>query len=102
MFKKTHLILGKDLEEQLTRTLKICGSYPLLKFVQKEQFKTTPKIQLHLNQHKQSEFQWEALVDPTNTRTVSQDGLDLMRKMLHVHPEERISIKDALEHPFLC
>jgi serine/threonine protein kinase len=102
MFRKTHLILGKDLDEQLSKTLKICGSFPLIKFVQKEKFKITPKIQLHLNQYKKTDFQWEALVDPSNSHLVDTDGLDLMKKMLHVNPNERISITEALDHPFFA
>lgn len=102
MFRKTHLVLGKDLDEQLTRTLRAVGSFPLAKFLQKEQFKTTPKIQLHLSQFKASEFHWEALLDSSNSRTVDSLGLDLMRQMLNSSPEERISIRAALEHPFLC
>jgi serine/threonine protein kinase len=102
MFRKTHLILGKDLDEQLVKTLQVCGSYPLLKYVQKEKIKISPKIQLHLNQHVKCDFQWEALIDPSNTMTVDADGLDLMRKMLCVNPEERISVEEALKHPFLA
>ena len=101
MFRKTHIILGKDLEEQLSRTLRICGSYPLIKFIQKERIKVTPRTQFFLNQFKKTDFQWEALIDASNTDTFDIDGLDLMKKMLNVNPEERISISDALKHPFL-
>ena len=101
MFRRTHLILGRDLDEQLSKTLQICGSYPLVKFVQKENFNITPKVQLFLNQFKKSEFKWEAMVDSSNTHTFDFDGLDLMKKLLRVNPEERISTKEALEHEFL-
>jgi serine/threonine protein kinase len=29
------------------------------------------------------------------------DALDLMRKMLEIHPRKRISVGDAISHPFL-
>jgi serine/threonine protein kinase len=29
------------------------------------------------------------------------DALDLMRKMLEIHPHRRINVEDALSHPFL-
>ena len=31
----------------------------------------------------------------------NQDGVDLLKKMLHWDPEERISINDALKHPYM-
>jgi len=30
------------------------------------------------------------------------DALDLMRKMLEIHPRKRINVEDSLEHPFLA
>lgn len=101
MFRKTHLILGRDLDEQLSKTLRVCGSFPLINFIQKQNFQVTPKVQLYLNQYKKTDFRWEALIDPNCTHTFDSDGLDLMTQLLRVNPEERISIKQALEHPFL-
>ena len=31
---------------------------------------------------------------------IRDDGLDLMKKMLRITPEERISAKQALKHPY--
>ena len=32
---------------------------------------------------------------------IGKDGLDLLRKMLVFNPEKRISVDEALKHPFL-
>lgn len=95
-------MLGKDLDEQLVKTLNACGSYPLIKYVQKEKIKISPKVQLHLNVNARCEFKWESLIDHSNLHTVDAEGLDLMKRMLWVHPEERISVQEALGHPFLA
>ena len=102
MFKKPHLILGRDLDEQLIKTLEVCGSFPLLNFINKEQLLVNPKIQLIMGDNIQNQFNWESLVNDNNSTTFDIEGLDLMKKMLHVDPEQRITITKALEHPFLA
>jgi serine/threonine protein kinase len=102
MFKKPQLIVGRDLDEQLIRTLEMCGSsHPLLNFIHKEQLLVNPKIQLILSENKEKEFNWESMVNANNQNTFDLEGIDLMKKMLHMDPEQRISVQKSLEHPFL-
>jgi serine/threonine protein kinase len=101
MFKKPHLIMGRDLDEQLIRTLEVCGSVPLLNFIEREQLIVHPKIQLIMSENIKNEFKWESLINNCNYSTFDLEGLDLMKKMLHVDPEQRITVNKSLEHPFL-
>ena len=101
MLKKAQLIVGRDLEEQLIRTLEMCGTGTLSEFVEKENLVVHPKIQYLLDEKQNSEFDWESLLNANNACTFDLEGLDLMKKMLDVHPEQRISIKESFEHPFL-
>lgn len=101
MFRKPHLILGRDLDEQLAKTLKVCGSLALSRFVNKEKIKLTPKTQLLLDYNISTTFVWEGLLDDTNLQLFDLEGVDLLKLMLNPNPEERITIEAALSHPFL-
>ncbi len=43
---------------------------------------------------------YEKMKDNKNEHLFSEDGVDLITKCLKFDPEQRLSAKDAMEHPF--
>jgi serine/threonine protein kinase len=101
MFRKPHLIPGKDLNDQLVQTLRMCDSEPVLDFIERKQLLINPKMHFLFDEMKENKFSWESLINNFNENTFDAQGLDLMKKMLHVDPEQRISVQECLQHPFL-
>ena len=101
MFKKPHLIVGKDLEDQLFQTIKLFDSESLLSYIKNKKILMNPRIEMILNLNEGKNFSWESFVNENNYPTFDSDGLDLMKKMFHLNPEERISVNECLDHPFL-
>ena len=54
---------------------------------------------------KNKKFNYETDIRPLSqteiTSRISHDGLDLLKKMLKIDPNKRISVREALDHPFL-
>lgn len=101
MFRKSHLILGKDLDEQLIETVK-CFKYQDLKdFLSVENIKISSKLNKELEKKNNIAFNWEGLLDKSNLKTFDANGLHLMKKLMHLNPNERITVNEALNHSFL-
>ena len=101
MFKTPCFIAGKTLEDQLMRTIRIFGNRELRRFVQENKIKIDPKTAFLLEEKTDEAFSWEALVTPDCVSLFNIDGLDLIRKLMAMHPDERLTVEEALAHPFL-
>ena len=101
MFKKANLILGRDLDEQLIKTLQMLDSESLLDFIQNQEILLNPRIQMQIELNQGKFFSWESLVNEENEGTFSYEGLDLMKKMLDLNPLRRASVGECLSHSFL-
>jgi len=49
-----------------------------------------------------SRKRWEKFVHSENQHLVSREALDLMDKLLRYDHRERLSAKEAMEHPYFC
>lgn len=49
-----------------------------------------------------SRKRWEKFVHSENQHLVSREALDLLDKMLRYDHHERLSAKEAMEHPYFC
>lgn len=55
---------------------------------------------LHLPRH--SRKRWEKFVHSENQHLVSREALDLLDKLLRYDHRERLSAREAMEHPYFC
>lgn len=100
MFKRPHLILGQDNDYQFVETIKVSDARALADFVERKQLSISPKMHLLMDQMTPNTFSWESFANYENRGTVDAQGLDLMKRMLNVDPEKRISVRESLDHPF--
>ena len=54
----------------------------------------------YLYNYDNPKIEWHEFVQPKNELYATDDAIDLLSKMLVMDPAERITAKDALEHPY--
>ncbi len=100
IFQKIPLFKGKNNYDQLVRIAKILGTRDLTRYLEKY------KLVLDKNYNgilgKYSKVMWEDFITRENKRLVSLDALDLLSRMLRYDKAERITAKDAMEHPYFA
>lgn len=52
--------------------------------------------------HRHSRKRWEKFVHSENQHLVSREAIDLLDKLLRYDHRERLSAKEAMEHPYFC
>ena len=57
---------------------------------------------MEFNLHRHSRKRWEKFVHSENQHLVSREALDLLDKLLRYDHHERLSAKEAMEHPYFC
>ena len=76
------------------------GTEELHEYIQKFQMELDPKYADLLHPTRKKE--WSEFVNAENEHlALDADALDLLSQMLRYDHSERITAKDALEHPFL-
>lgn len=61
--------------------------------------KTWPDV-VNLQDYKKSFPKWKPVSIPDLLPEMDKDGIDLIEKFLVMDPEKRITIREAMEHPF--
>ena len=52
--------------------------------------------------YRHSRKRWEKFVHSENQHLVSREALDLLDKLLRYDHRERLSAKEAMDHPYFC
>ena len=86
MFRKPYLFSGKDLDDQLVKTVRVLGSQELKRFIKENKIKIQPEHTALLENNLNSEYHWETLIKRHNISLYNVDGLDLMKKMMFSSP----------------
>lgn len=83
---------------QLVRIAKVLGTDELFEYINKYQMELDPRFNELLGRH--SKKRWERFVHSENQHLVSPEALDLLDKMLRYDHAERITAREAMEHPY--
>ena len=52
--------------------------------------------------HRHSRKRWERFVHSENQHLVSQEALDFLDKLLRYDHNDRLTAKEAMDHPYFC
>ena len=96
LFMKEPFFAGQDSSEQLLKIAKIVGSDELTAYASKYNLDLDEKIELGSYSTKALQL----FINESNRARISDDTLNLLEKMLHVDHNERITAKDAMNHPY--
>jgi len=103
VFKRGHFFNGRDNTEMMTKIIKTLGTENMYSWVlekgvvDEEQLE---KLKSQLGNHSKKDF--SKFIDSKNQEVATKDAIDLISKLLKYDPEERLSAKEAMEHPFFA
>jgi len=100
IFQKEPFFQGKDNYDQLVKIAKVLGTTELLQYVQKYQIQLDSHFDDILGNFPKKE--WEKFINPTCAALANSEALDLLSKMLRYDHAERLTPKDAMEHPYFA
>ncbi|XP_048461967.1 casein kinase II subunit alpha' [Rhincodon typus] len=98
IFRKEPFFHGHDNYDQLVRIAKVLGTDELFDYLKKYHIELDPRFNDTLGQH--SRKRWEQFIHSENRHLVSPEALDLLDKLLRYDHQQRLTAKEAMEHPY--
>jgi len=98
IFQKEPFFQGKDNYDQLVKIAKVLGTDGIFSYVEKYNVTLDSHYDDILGQHPKKP--WSKFINHQNEALVSEEALDLLDKMLRYDHAERITPKDAMDHPY--
>jgi len=100
VFQKEPFFHGNDNYDQLEKIARVLGTAELFDYLEKYNIELDQHFEGVLGKH--SKKAWQKFVTPENKHLVGPEVLDLLAKMLVYDHAERITPKDALQHPYFA
>lgn len=100
IFRKEPFFHGHDNYDQLVRIAKVLGTEELFEYLDKYHIELDPRFNDILGRH--SRKRWERFVHSENQHLVSPESLDFLDKLLRYDHYERLTAREAMEHPYFC
>jgi len=100
IFMKEPFFHGNDNYDQLERITRVLGTTELFEYLEKYDIDLDPNYEGVLGKH--TKKPWNKFVTDGNKHLVSNEALDLLSKMLVYDHAERITPKEAMQHPYFA
>lgn len=100
IFRKEPFFHGHDNYDQLVRIAKVLGTEELFEYLEKYHIELDPRFNDILGRH--SRKRWERFMHSENQHLVSHESLDFLDKLLRYDHYERLTAREAMEHPYFC
>lgn len=97
VFKKEPFFHGKLNTDQLVQIVRVLGSDDLNKYLRKYNLKLTDEYE-DLGYYNRRP--WKRFISEKNQHLVSDEFLDLIDKLLRYDHQERLTAKEAMDHPY--
>jgi len=92
---------GNDNNDQLVKIARVLGTADLFAYLDKYQIKLSSVFDKTLpSPTKYPKMSWKSFIDTNNAKLATDDAIDLLDKLLRYDHQERLSPKEAMEHPF--
>ncbi|CAB4014640.1 Casein kinase II subunit alpha [Paramuricea clavata] len=89
---------GCMLASMLVRIAKVLGTEELYDYIEKYHIELDPRFNDILGRH--SRKRWERFIHSENEHLVSPEAIDLLDKLLHYDMQERLTAREAMDHPY--
>lgn len=100
IFRKEPFFHGHDNYDQLVRIAKVLGTDELFQYLSKYDIGLDSRFNEILGRH--TKKRWERFVHAENQHLVSPEALDFLDKLLRYDHAERLTAREAMEHPYFC
>jgi len=98
IFRKEPFFHGHDNYDQLVRIAKVLGTEELFEYTEKYCIILDSRFNDILGRH--SRKRWERFVHAENQHLVTAEALDFLDKLLRYDHAERLTAKEAMDHPY--
>ncbi|TPP63744.1 Alpha subunit of casein kinase II [Fasciola gigantica] len=98
IFRKEPFFHGHDNYDQLVRIAKVLGTDELFQYLSKYDIGLDSRFNEILGRH--TKKRWERFVHAENQHLVSPEALDFLDKLLRYDHAERLTAREAMEHPY--
>ncbi|EGR30332.1 hypothetical protein IMG5_134810 [Ichthyophthirius multifiliis] len=98
IFKKEPFFQGADNQDQLVKIAKVLGTEDLHKYIKKYDLVLDPLYNKILGNYPKKP--WNKFTNDENKQLCNDQAIDLLSKMLIYDHAQRITPKDAMEHPY--
>ncbi|XP_075586733.1 casein kinase II subunit alpha isoform X1 [Dermatophagoides farinae] len=98
IFRKEPFFHGHDNYDQLVRIAKVLGTEELYEYLNKYQIELDSRFDNILGRH--SRKRWEKFINRENSHLVESDAIDFLDKLLRYDHAERLTAREAMEHPY--
>ena len=98
MLVKFPFFEGRNLDEMVFQVANVCGSVPILLYVDKYGLTLSQQVLSQMPSNQQPG--WDRILQSIRPQKMDNDAISLMKKLLTVDHEERISAAEALNEPF--
>jgi casein kinase II subunit alpha len=96
IFKREPFFRGNDNKDQLVRIARVLGSEKFDIWMDKYGLRIGWRSMLG----RQQQRSWNTFITPENAHLCTPEALDFLDKLLRYDSEERITAKEAMEHPY--
>lgn len=97
VFKREPFFHGKSNTDQLVQIARVLGTEDLYKYLKKYNLKLGPEYE-DLGHY--TRRPWTRFIHSNNKHLVSEDFLDFIDKILRYDHQERLTAKEAMDHPY--
>lgn len=100
VFKKEPFFAGTDNHDQLVRIAKVLGTEDLTDYLIKYHIEMEPRY--HVVLLRCSRKRWEKFVTPENNHLATFEAKDLLDKLVVYDHANRLTAREAMDHPFFA
>ncbi|CAO3611885.1 unnamed protein product [Cunninghamella echinulata] len=97
-FRKEPFFNGLDNEDQLVKIVQVLGIDEFEQYTKKYEIKLPSKLQKMIKRFNKKP--WSSFVNENNQRYMSNELWDLLDKLLRFDHQERLTCKEAMDHPY--
>lgn len=101
IFKKEPFFRGNDNKDQLVKIARILGTEELDQWLEKYGLSIEPAFRSAIGRHPRKP--WKRLITDENKHLAdAPDAIDLVDKVLRYDPADRLTARQAMEHPYFA